>query len=87
MSSTTLPRVQAYTPTFNPYTNTLQSPSRSSTSIPRSQTSPHQPRIPHLPQPLDSEWVSERIHEHPNDFRFLLQNPNMLDISNKLTEF
>ena len=84
MTSTSFPRVQpSYTPIFNPYTNTLQPPSRpQETFHPNNQS-----RIPPQEDPLDSCWLGERIHPKPRGFRFLLQNPNGIDTSNKLLEF
>ena len=69
--------------TFNPYSNTIQSSLKTTTSKPLS----HQPHLPNIPLPTDSGWIGEKIHEFPHGFRFLLQNPNGLDLSNKLNEF
>ena len=74
---------QTHTPIFNPYSGKLQQPSQP--HIKQSTTS--QTRIPPPDEPLDSCWIGERIHPSPKGFRFLLQNPNGIDTSNKLLEF
>ena len=98
MSSNSPSRVQPISTSFNPYSNTIHisHPIHSTSHTSHQSTIHHSPPKPPsctqtflspVDNPDDAKWFGEKIHNSPNGFRLLLQNPRGIDTSNKLVEF
>ena len=75
----------SHTSVYNPYTRTIN-PSSSRTPV--SHTTAFQTLLPsHQPHPDDTKWFGQKISERVNTCRFLLQNPNGIDTSDKCIDF